>query len=809
MTNLKDASQTNLSQPDPQNTQPSSSTENTALQNDDQTVTSSQPRGMALRIQLAWAIIPTVLGSLAIAGGYGWWEVHQNIQKGYRDRLENQSLLASEATRQVLSDIQQIQESIASNPLVISTARQASNQIQQQEENLTSVPISEVEQRYSETKLLNPNQVLNDYLKELAGSNRVTEIFITEKNGFNIAYNQPTSDFVQSDEKWWQKGKQQGKWLGQLESDESTGAAQIDSVNAITDPESGEFLGIIKMEIPASMFQNVERYVKHSGILETGQVQIVEPDTSEVFVTVTSQGVSERQQIKGGEAVEAIAQEITTSLQTQEADLASKIAQLEQQYNLKIESSEISQTGQRQIRVSFRYQGRNYEMTTVSKTDWVAISSVDHQVLASAGNELLPAFALTGILLGGTAVGVAFLLGNYLATPLTQVAEAAQKSAEGDLSARAPFKQGSKETQVLAKSYNNLVERVQQLLKEQEETAEQQRKQREELEQEVSQLVDDIEGASEGDLTVRAQLMPGDIGIVGDLFNAVVENLQDTAQQVKQAASEVNRSLGENESSIRELSEGAIAEAEEIQSTLSSISEINNSIQEVAQNAQQAADIADNAYNTAQEGNNTMDQTVANIQQLRSTVAETSKKMKQMGESAQKISQVVSLIDEISLKTSLLAINASVEANRAGEVGQGFTAVAEQVESLAEQSASAAQEISQIVTNIQNETQEAIEAMEQGTTEVVESTRSVEQTKEQLANVVEQSAVINNLMQSISQSTVSQAETSQQVSQLMEQLAQSSQQRSETSKEVAETIQETAQVAKNLEESVERFKVDQ
>ncbi len=969
MTNLKENPKTSLPQPETLNGQAHQpSLEPTAQQR-----TPSQPTGkksMGLRERLLLSVVPTALIPLAVAGWSGWWVIHENLEARYRENLQKVSLLAGEASSQVLSNLRQIPEAVVSNPLIVSAAREASSQMEA--EQLTALPIEQLEERFSDTKLVAPNSALNNYLQQVAAPEQVTEIFFTEKNGFNVAYNQPTSDFVQRDETWWENGKAQGLWLGDLEFDESAGTAQIETTHAITDPESGEFLGVLKMGISGSAFRAVESYLGYSDILETEQVQVIDASTAVVFATVTDQGAIEREAVEGGDAVKAVAKAMAQGTSIEEASLKANLDQLANQYNLS--SVEIdSETLQEGIlSVAFIHEGRFYEMAAVPDTDWVAIASVEERILQEAGNEVVAVFALVGVLLGVGAIGVAFLLARQFASPLANVSQSAQKAAAGDLSVRAK-PQGSYETQLLADSYNNLVERVQQLLKEQELVAERaqilaniaqatndqelqtplnqyleivrselnvdrvvvyrfkpdwsgyiageavlpqwksalgdmihdpcipqnlreeylkgrvvptsdvsqagfhpdhyqlmerlqikanlvvpivvgeellyglliahdcsephnwqkdevaalqvkaeqlvvglsglvllesQKQQREALEKEVANLMTDIENAADGDLTVRAQLMEGDIGIVADLFNAVVENLQDTAQQVKTAASRVSHSLGENEIEIRKVAEGAIAEAEEIQSTLNSVEAMNRSIQEVAQNAQKVASIADTALLTAQEGNQAMDQTVQSIQGLRSTVGETAKKMKQMGESAQKISQVVSLIDEISLKTSLLAINASVEAHRAGELGQGFTAVAEQVESLAEQSASAAKEIAQIVANIQNETKEAIETMEQGTSEVVESSRSVEETKARLAEVVARSEEINTLMQSISDSTVSQAETSQAVSRLMEQVAQSSQQRSETSKEVAQAIQETAQVAQSLETSVEQFKVE-
>ncbi|MEO1465179.1 MAG: methyl-accepting chemotaxis protein, partial [Cyanobacteria bacterium J06633_1] len=248
-----------------------------------------------------------------------------------------------------------------------------------------------------------------------------------------------------------------------------------------------------------------------------------------------------------------------------------------------------------------------------------------------------------------------------------------------------------------------------------EQNAAEQQKQREDLENAVVGLMEALEPASDGDLTVRAQLTDGDVGIIADLFNAIIENLKDIAIQVKDSAGQVSSSLVQNEGSVREIAEQAIAEASQIQSALTSVEQMSSSIQEVAENAEKTAVISNDAFTSAKEGNIVMDRTVDSIQGLRTTIGDTSKKIKRLGESAQQISQVVALIDQIALKTNLLAINASVEAARAGELGQGFTAVAEQVGALAEQSAKATQEIAHLITGIQQETQEVVAAMETGT----------------------------------------------------------------------------------------------
>ena len=159
------------------------------------------------------------------------------------------------------------------------------------------------------------------------------------------------------------------------------------------------------------------------------------------------------------------------------------------------------------------------------------------------------------------------------------------------------------------------------------------------------------------------------------------------------------------------------------------------------------------------------------------------------------------------MKTNVLAINAGAEAERAGEYGRGFAIVAEQVGALAKQCTSATKEIAQIVGAIQAEAQEVNEAMESGTDQVLESSRLVESTKQSLGVALAKSQTINQLMGSISQSTVSQASTSQNVTNLMQKIANLSETTSKSSTEVAQSIVETAQVAQKLESTVAQFKV--
>ena len=435
------------------------------------------------------------------------------------------------------------------------------------------------------------------------------------------------------------------------------------------------------------------------------------------------------------------------------------------------------------------------EMNELLKRTWIALSISAAIVI------------LLDILL-------ARFLDRVVAKPVQSLTPLAKRFAMGDRKVRAEIF-ANDEIGELAQSFNSMADSIemsenalaeQSLLKQQE--AEIQRKEKELLQKEVINLLLEIEGAQKGDLTAEARVTDGVVGSIADAFNATIRKLRTLVEEVKSTAVHAESLAKDSENSVQKFSMASLAQSDGIAQALEAVEQNTQSIAQVAKSAQDAAGMARRAAISAREGDVKMDRTVGSIKAIRSTVAATAKKMKQLAESSQEVSQIVAIISNISEKTNLLAFNASIEAARAGENGQGFRVVADEVRRLADRVTDATREIQLLVTNIQNETTEVLKAMEVGTAEVVAGTKSVEETKETLKDLAELSQTIDNYLQTISSSTISQTEVSQKVNSIMENANLIAQSTATDTQTVVSSLQVLVGVVDELQTSVRQFRLE-
>jgi twitching motility protein PilJ len=407
----------------------------------------------------------------------------------------------------------------------------------------------------------------------------------------------------------------------------------------------------------------------------------------------------------------------------------------------------------------------------------------------------------------GTAWGVGRLAHRQINHAVADLQHQFNTVISGNLSARATVF-AEDEFGLLSSSFNQMSRVILTTTSEAQRKAQEQEQAKEDLQRQVIRLLDDVEGAARGDLTVQAEVTADVLGAVADSFNLTIQNLREIVEQVSVAARQVSKGSTENESFARSLSADALRQAEELAVTLNSVQVMTDSIQRVAESAREAEEVARSASSTALKGGESVERTVAGILEIRETVAETTRKVKRLAESSQEISKIVALISQIASRTNLLALNASIEAARAGEAGRGFAIVADEVRQLADRAAKASKEIEQIVLQIQGETGSVMTAMEEGTQQVIEGTRLAEQAKRSLEDIIHVSNRIDVLVRSITADTVEQTETSRAVAQVMQSVELTAQETSQEAQRVSGSLQNLVGVARDLLTSVERFKVE-
>ncbi len=447
----------------------------------------------------------------------------------------------------------------------------------------------------------------------------------------------------------------------------------------------------------------------------------------------------------------------------------------------------------------------------IAGTIFVTSMTLDPKIAKETRMPLQQAGGLAMLVGGLASFGIAKLLtGRYtrqVSRGVRDLQSNFEQVAQGNMTARATIA-SQDELGQLASSFNYMLQSVVVSNSEAQRKAREMEQAKDELQRQVIRLLDDVEGAARGDLTVKAEVTADVLGAVADSFNLTIDSLRQIVQQVQVAAVQVNQGSTESEAFARRLSSDALSQAEELAVTVNSVQMMTASIKRVAESARESEEVARTASSTALRGGEAVDRTVAGIQEIRETVAESTRKVKRLAESSQQISQIVSVISQIASRTNLLALNASIEAARAGESGKGFAIVADEVRQLADRSAKALKEIEHIVLQIQSETGSVMAAMEQGTQQVIQGTKLAEQAKRSLDDIIQVSNRIDALVRSITTDTIEQRETSKAVTEVMQSVEIQAQSTSQEAQKVSSSLENLVVVARNLLTYVERFKVE-
>jgi methyl-accepting chemotaxis protein len=301
---------------------------------------------------------------------------------------------------------------------------------------------------------------------------------------------------------------------------------------------------------------------------------------------------------------------------------------------------------------------------------------------------------------------------------------------------------------------------------------------------------------AEGDLTQEAQIdvrSDDEIGELVTALNGAIVTWREIVTGLRDDAVRLSTTAAELAASSEELSRTTAAQSDEISRTASATEEVAASIREVARHAEQAAQAATTSSQQAQAGGKLTADTAAGL-------AQADEIMHQLRARSDEIGKIVSLIQDIAAQTNILALNAAIEAAGAGVAGARFDVVAEEIRKLAGRTSQATSEIAELISAVQTDTQAAAEAISRGAAMAKESGAS-------LADIVESSASVNDMVQSISAATSEQSQASEEIANSIDTMVDGSQQTATATRETAQIGVELSNLAERLKDAADQFRV--
>ncbi len=325
----------------------------------------------------------------------------------------------------------------------------------------------------------------------------------------------------------------------------------------------------------------------------------------------------------------------------------------------------------------------------------------------------------------------------------------------------------------------------------------------------VDHLVDQMRTISQGkgDLTKRISVKGQDeVSELGTWFNSLVSRVHDMIAEVRGATGEVASAATEIASSSQEMSTGMDDQSRQVTQISAAIEQMSASIVEVARKANDAAQNATKSGQAAEEGGRVVQETIADMQSIRDTVSAGAASVTELGKRGQQIGQIIEVINDIAEQTNLLALNAAIEAARAGEHGRGFAVVADEVRKLADRTVKATDEIATSIKSIQTETQQAVQRMDAGTEQVRVGVERAVQAGHSLDQIVSGAKDMAMMIQSIAAAAEQQSAASEQVSRNVEAVSNVTTQSAEGCKQASQAASQLSQKAEQLEQLVGNFK---
>lgn len=398
------------------------------------------------------------------------------------------------------------------------------------------------------------------------------------------------------------------------------------------------------------------------------------------------------------------------------------------------------------------------------------------------------------------ALVVGYFIARSMTDPIQRITAVVQRVARGDFTARARL-HGYDEFVQLGSALDNLLdERVTNLAQTEQENAQ--------LNESVIGLLRAVSRLSKRDLTVRVPVTEDVTGPVADAINQLTNETNRVLLEVARVADQVAAASASVNEKASLVNQTADAQAQEVAETADQLATAAARLAEIADIARQCNELAARTTEMTDSAVGSVDSTLEGMNSIREAIQETGKRIKRLGDRSQEISGVVDIINQITERTTVLALNASMQAAAAGEAGRGFAVVADEVQRLAESSRNATAQIATLVKSIQAETNDTISTMDEAIGQVVEGSKLAEEAGRQMDQTRQSTGELVQSVMSIASSSQEQSELS---NVLRDRAASMLERTTETGREVRDQLEQTSRMAEysqHLLTSVRQFQLE-
>jgi methyl-accepting chemotaxis protein len=319
----------------------------------------------------------------------------------------------------------------------------------------------------------------------------------------------------------------------------------------------------------------------------------------------------------------------------------------------------------------------------------------------------------------------------------------------------------------------------------------------------VNELAANNVGAADMEITSQDE-----IGQAGMALNQMKNNLRELIQTIAGTAEHVASASEEISSSASQQAQGAETQRDQTAQVATAMQEMSSTVLQVSENSSKAAEASRKAAETARQGGTVVDETLTKMRAIAESVGATAKKVEELGKSSDQIGRIIGVIDDIADQTNLLALNAAIEAARAGEQGRGFAVVADEVRKLAERTTSATKEIAQMIRTVQQETKTAVSAMEQGTKQVEEGVQTTAQAGDSLKQIIHTSEEVGEMITHIATAATEQSSATEEINSNIEQIARLVKESADGAQQSAKACQDLSGLALDLQKMVSNFRLE-